>query len=79
MNNKCEYCGGPLVVEFAGEYGEVYKIKKSGLVSSRRIRKIEYETDPDNYMIYCYRCREVPSKIFDIVNEVCFFKGEDNE
>ena len=45
-----------MVIEFIGSYGAVYKLKKNGEPSKRRIRRVLYEESGDDTMIYCWNC-----------------------
>lgn len=54
--NRCKYCGGKLVIEFIGNYGSVYELKKDGEPSKRRKRRILYDESNGDYMIYCWDC-----------------------
>lgn len=53
--NICQECGGKLLIEAVGNYGDVYRMKKNGEMSKVRIRRCIYETSGD-YMIYCEKC-----------------------
>ena len=59
--NKCPYCGGKLVIECVGCYGDVFMLKKNGEPSKKRIKRFIYEHyGMDNAMIYCWNCRKMP-------------------
>ena len=62
MNNKCKFCGGKLVIEFIGNYGSVYAMKKNGKPSKRRIKRILYAESSDAQMIYCKDCGQLVEK-----------------
>ena len=53
--NVCPVCGGKLLIEAVGNYGDVYRMKKNGEMSTKRIRRCVYETSGD-YMVYCEDC-----------------------
>ena len=56
--NICPKCGGPLVIEYFGSYGSVYKINRDGTESKRRLRRIMYEESGGDAIIYCDKCKE---------------------
>ena len=53
--NICPECGGKLLIEAVGNYGDVYRMKENGEMSKKRIRRRIYENSGD-YMIYCEEC-----------------------
>ena len=53
--NICQHCGGKLLIEAIGSYGDVYRMLQNGEVSRRRIKRYTYEHSGD-YMIYCEKC-----------------------
>ena len=53
--NICPKCGGKLLIEAVGNYGDVYRMKKNGEMSKVRVRRFIYECSGD-YMIYCEDC-----------------------
>ena len=55
VKNKCPECGGCLLIEAIGNYGDVYRMKANGEMSKKRIKRCIYETSGD-YMIYCENC-----------------------
>lgn len=57
--NICQYCGGPLVIEFIGSYGSVYPMKENGEPGRRRIKRILYEEGTSDCMIYCRNCKKM--------------------
>lgn len=57
---KCEYCGGLMVIEYLGSYGNAYRLKKNGEPSKKRIKRFIYEEDGSYSMIYCLNCRREP-------------------
>ena len=61
--NKCPYCGGPMVIEFFGQYGSVFKLKKNGEQSKRRIHRFIYEETVDAPLIYCWDCRKAREEL----------------
>ena len=63
---KCKYCGGHIVIEYFGDYGEVHRINKDGTVS-KRYKNIIYETHGrDDSIMYCEDCgAEVKGEIND--------------
>ena len=54
---KCLYCGGRMVIEYFGSYGNVYPLKKDGEPGKKRIRRFLYEESGDYPLIYCLDCR----------------------
>jgi len=54
--NKCPKCGGRLVAEYNGTYGDIYLIGKTGVIFKRRFKRCIYEHDGDAPMIYCFDC-----------------------
>ena len=56
--NRCPKCGGRLVAEFLGSYGDVHLMKKDGTAQKQRMKRIIYETDGNPPMIYCIDCGE---------------------
>ena len=54
--NICSYCGGKLVVEYFGNYGSIYPLKRNGEEGKRRIKRILYEESVGDYLIYCQAC-----------------------
>lgn len=55
--NICPKCGGKLLIETIGNYGDIYRMRADGEMSKRRIKRIVYD-GTDGYMIYCEQCRE---------------------
>ena len=53
--NICPNCGGKLIIEVIGNYGDIYHMKADGEIPKRRIRRVVYE-GADQYLIYCERC-----------------------
>ena len=56
--NKCPKCGGRLVAEFIGNYGDIFLLNKDGSGKTRRMKRMIYEHDGDPPMIYCIDCGE---------------------
>ena len=56
---KCPYCGGRVVIEYLGSYGNVYPLKKNGEPGKKRIRRFLYEESGDVPLIYCWDCRKM--------------------
>ena len=50
----CRKCGGSLAIEYIGNYGTTYHLRRDGTVG-RRLRSIKYESSGD-YMVYCQSC-----------------------
>lgn len=50
----CKKCGGNLEIEYIGNFGTIYHLRRDGTVG-RRLRSIKYETSGD-YMVYCQSC-----------------------
>ena len=61
--NKCPYCGGPMVIEYFGQYGSVYKLKKDGEPSKRRLHLFIYEETADAPLIYWWDCRKAREEL----------------
>lgn len=57
----CPFCGGRIVAEFSGNYGDAFYINKNGTVSRRRARRFMYELDNDSPQVYCMDCRRDPA------------------
>ena len=55
VKNICPECGGKLLIEAVGNYGDVFRMKKNGEMSRKRIRRHIYETSGD-FMVYCEDC-----------------------
>lgn len=53
--NICKHCGGSLVIEYFGEYGDIYKLKKNGEECKKRLKRVVYGSNDEN-MIYCIKC-----------------------
>lgn len=53
--NICPECGGRLLIEAIGNYGDVYRMKADEEMSKTRIRRHIYETSGD-FLIYCEDC-----------------------
>ena len=53
--NICPECGGKLLIEAIGNYGDVCYMKQDGTESKTRIRRYIYEHSGD-FMIYCESC-----------------------
>lgn len=53
--NKCTKCGGSLLIEAVGKYGDVYRLKRDGKIGETRIRTHKYEHTGE-YLVYCCRC-----------------------
>ena len=49
--NICPVCGGKLLIEAVGNYGDVYRMKKNGKMSKTRLRRFIYENSGE-YMVY---------------------------
>ena len=59
--NRCPHCGGKLVVEYIGSYGDVYVLGGNGKPCKKRIKRFIYDHHGDgNKMIYCWDCRKMP-------------------
>lgn len=57
---KCPLCGGLMVIEYIGSYGNVYPLKKNGDPGKKRMRRIIYEEDGmESTMIYCWNCKRM--------------------
>ena len=54
--NICPDCGGKLLIEAIGNYGDIYRMRADGEMSKRRMKRVVYE-GTEQYMIYCERCR----------------------
>ena len=54
--NKCPKCGGRLVAEYIGSYGDVYVLKKNGKPYKRKMKRFIYENDGQEPMVYCLDC-----------------------
>jgi hypothetical protein len=48
-----------MVIEFIGNYGSIYPLKKNGKPGKKRIRRILYEESVEDPMIYCLDCRRM--------------------
>lgn len=60
MRTTCEKCGGKLVIEYFGEYGDIYRVKKDGEPSKQRIKRKIYGTDEGKEpLIYCENCNAI--------------------
>lgn len=59
MSGKCvcPKCGSSLVIEYIGNYGTIYAIRRDGKIG-RRMKSIKYEQSTDGYMVYCPSCGE---------------------
>lgn len=56
---KCPVCGGHIVKEYYGDYGEIHRINKDGSTSKRSKVQI-YETHgEDDRIIYCEDCGKI--------------------
>lgn len=52
---QCPMCGGSLVYEALGSYGDCYSInKRTGRLCKTKLRHLHYEHD--SVMIYCSEC-----------------------
>lgn len=50
-----------MVIEFYGDYGAVFPIKRDGQPGKRRIRRNIYEIHGDNdFIVYCNDCYREP-------------------
>ena len=55
--NICRFCGGRLVKEYIGNYGDVYYLKENGEPTKKRLKRYIYEHGgEDEAMIYCLAC-----------------------
>ena len=55
--NKCQKCGGRLVAEYIGSYGDVFLLNSKGEPCKSRLKRHIYEHDGELPMIYCNDCR----------------------
>ena len=56
MNScACSKCGNNLVIEYIGNYGTIYSIRRDGTIG-RRIKSVKYGVSSDGYMVYCPSC-----------------------
>lgn len=53
---KCKRCGGRIVIEYLGQYGDIYLMKANGEPSSTRIKRIKYGGDDYDPLVYCIDC-----------------------
>ena len=53
--NICPECGGRLLIEAVGAYGDVYRMRANGEMGKVRLRRTIYETTGE-YLIYCEKC-----------------------
>ena len=53
--NICPECGGKLLIEALGTYGDVYRMNKNGDMSKARVKRVIYESSGD-FLIYCEDC-----------------------
>lgn len=60
--SKCQFCGGRMCGEYIGNYGDTYYLNRDGSVSTRRKRRLIYEYDGSEPMIYCFNCGREPRK-----------------
>lgn len=61
--NRCPHCGGQLVVEYIGSYGDVFMLGKNGEPNKKRIKRFIYEHyGEDGKMVYCWNCRKMPDE-----------------
>ena len=59
MNDKkniCLECGGRLVAEYIGNYGDVFFLNTKGEPYKGRLKRCIYEHDGEPPMIYCIDC-----------------------
>jgi len=54
--NKCPKCGGHLVAEYIGSYGDVFLLNSKGEPYKNRLKRHIYEHDGEPPMIYCNDC-----------------------
>ena len=60
--NICPECGGRLLIEAVGTYGDVYRMKANGEMGKVRLRQSVYEAT-EGYLIYCEKCgRNFPAE-----------------
>ena len=52
----CSKCNHNLVVEYVGNYGTIYYLRKDGS-EGHKIKSIKYEFS-GNYFVYCPNCGE---------------------
>ena len=50
----CKKCRHSLVVEYIGNYGSIYHVRKDGRIG-RKLRSVKYEESGD-MMVYCPEC-----------------------
>ena len=58
----CPHCGGRLVAEVYGTYGDAFLLNKDGSISKRRLKRFVYDKDWSKaaISIYCFDCRQSP-------------------
>lgn len=56
--NICPECGGRLLIEAVGNYGDVFRMKRNGEMYKRPIRRYIYEYSGD-FMVYCENCKKI--------------------
>lgn len=56
IKNKCPKCGGRLVAEYIGSYGDVFLLNSKGEPYKYRLKRHIYEHDGCPPMIYCIDC-----------------------
>lgn len=53
--NTCKKCGGKLLIEEFGQFGDIYRMKRNGDASKRRIKRKIYG-DTGEAIVYCEAC-----------------------
>ena len=53
--NICPECGGRLLIETVGTYGDIYRMQTNGEIGKVRLRRTMYESTGE-HLIYCEKC-----------------------
>ena len=78
INKKCPKCGGSLIFEAIGLYGDCFKVnKRTGKVCEKRYKRYHYEHE--DYMLYCLSCRTTFNYKETEEGQFIIFGGEEDD
>lgn len=69
---RCEKCGGRLIYESMGTFGDLYLMRNEGYIFNQRLKRKHYEHfDRETDLVYCEKCHTQYDFYVDERGRVC--------